>query len=195
MGKSTLLKTIMGFLRAEKGRITLFGSDILGCTPQDIARQGVAYVPQEAAIFQDLTVEENLRLALVSDRYLKRGIDKISIYFPIIPERRRQKAGTLSGGEQKMLLMARALIGEPRLMLIDEISEGLQPTMVGRMAKVLQRITREEGVTVLLVEQNVRLVSQVADALGLIKIGRLVEEQLVDDESRDEQALVELMRV
>jgi branched-chain amino acid transport system ATP-binding protein len=195
MGKTTLLKTIMGFLKPTKGTITFSDIDITGFEPQDVVHQGIAYVPQEEAIFQDLTVEENLRLALSSDRYLGRGLEKIAAYFPIIPERRRQKAGTLSGGEQKLLLMARALIPEPKLILIDEISEGLQPAFVDLITDVLQQLVTKEETTILLVEQNVHFVSQTADRLALIKIGQIVSEKRLDNsEERNEQELAEMMK-
>lgn len=195
MGKTTLLKTIMGFLSASAGGIFLLGNDVTTWPPEEIARRGVAYVPQEAAIFQDLTVEENLRLALTSDRHLKHGMEKIAEYFSVLPERRRQKAGTLSGGEQKMLLMGRALMADPKLMLIDEISEGLQPTMVERMAEVLRKITSNDGATVLLVEQNVRFVDRVADVAALIKIGRIEVERQLGPGKGDEAVLLQMMQM
>jgi branched-chain amino acid transport system ATP-binding protein len=195
MGKSTLLKTLMGFLRLSAGKIELSGRDITGLAPEELARRGVAYIPQEAAIFHDLTVEENLRLGTTSDRYLARGLERICAYFPVIPQRRRQKAGTLSGGEQKMLLMARALMGEPRLMLIDEISEGLQPAMVTRMAEVLKRLSTEGGTTILMAEQNVNFVSRVCDVVAFIKIGQIAEERRLERVEGEEQALLEKMRI
>jgi branched-chain amino acid transport system ATP-binding protein len=195
MGKSTLLKTLMGFLKLSKGKIAFSGHDITGAEPHELARLGVAYIPQEAAIFQDLTVEENLRLGTQSDRNLARGLERIAAYFPVIPERRRQKAGTLSGGEQKMLLMSRALMGEPRLMLIDEISEGLQPAMVTRMVEVLKRLSSEGGATILMAEQNVNFVSRACDVVAFIKIGQIAEERALRSGEGEEQELLEKMRI
>lgn len=195
MGKSTLLKTIMGLLKLSKGKIIFAGDDVTRVGPQELVRRGIAYIPQEDAIFQDLTVEENLRLGAKSDRDLAPGLEKIAAYFPVIPQRRRQKAGTLSGGEQKMLLMARALMGEPKLLLIDEISEGLQPAMISRMAEVLRHLTIEEGATILMAEQNVNFVSRVSDVVAFIKIGQIVEESRPKSMAGEEQALLEKMRI
>ncbi|AJY51619.1 MULTISPECIES: ABC transporter ATP-binding protein [Halomonadaceae] len=195
MGKSTLLKTIMGFLKPINGEIYYADQPIGGLEPQVLARRGIAYIPQEAAIFQDLTVEENLRLGLPSDRLLPSGMEKVAAYFPIIPQRRKQFAGTLSGGEQKMLLMARALMSDPKLMLVDEISEGLQPTMVENITQVLGQVAAKENTSVLLVEQNVRLVTRVAHSVALLEIGRIVQEMQLDDGADNELALTEMMRV
>lgn len=195
MGKSTLLKTIMGFLKPVVGTIHLSGEDITSMPPQMLARRGVSYVQQENAIFQDMTVEENLRLSVPHDRYMKDGLERIAHYFPIIPERRRQKAGTLSGGEQKMLLMSRALTMKPKLMLVDEISEGLQPTMVERVGEVLKRLRAEEGTTIFLVEQNVGFVADVCDRIALINIGSIAETRDITPGDDTRHALLELMRV
>lgn len=195
MGKSTLLKTIMGFLKPMHGQIFYSDEPIGGLEPQMLARRGIAYIPQEAAIFQDLTVEDNLRLGLAHDRLLSSGMEKVAAYFPIIPQRRKQFAGTLSGGEQKMLLMARALMSDPKLMLVDEISEGLQPTMVENITQVLGQVAALDNTSVLLVEQNVRLVSRVAHSVALLEIGRIVQELQLDDGADNELALTEMMRV
>ena len=130
MGKSTLLKTVMGYLPARTGRVRVFDEDVTGAPPHRVARRAVAYTPQEQAIFQDLTVEDNLKLALPDPGWFASGLARVGETFPFLRERRRQRAGTLSGGEQKMLLVARALMARPRLMLVDEITEGLQPSVV-----------------------------------------------------------------
>ena len=195
MGKTTLLKTVMGFLKPVSGNLHLLGEDSTGMEPQWLVQRGVAYVPQEAAIFQDLSVEDNLRLGVSRDRYLKRGIEKIASYFPVIPQRLKQKAGTLSGGEQKMLLMSRALMSEPKLLLIDEISEGLQPSMVTRIVEVLKRLASEENTSILMAEQNIGLVSRVSDLVALINIGRIVEERVLADSRRSEDELLSLMKI
>lgn len=177
MGKTTLLKTIMGFVRTAAGRVTLDGADVTGAPPHRIARAGVAYAPQDYTIFQELTVEENLRLGVPSDPLYRGRIDIVADAFPRMTERLKQRAGTLSGGEQKMLLMSRALIAEPRVMLVDEISEGLQPTMIDRMAEVLVRV-RDAGTAVLLVEQHLHFALGVADRYAVLKVGEIVDEGL-----------------
>jgi branched-chain amino acid transport system ATP-binding protein len=137
MGKSTLLKTVLGFLPAKRGRIKLFEKDVTALPTHLIARKAIAYTPQEQTLFQDLTVEDNLRLGLRDDRGFAEGLARVSEYFPIVGKRLSQKAGTLSGGEQKMLLIARALLTRPRLVLIDEITEGLQPAVITRLQEIL----------------------------------------------------------
>ncbi|UEM02490.1 ABC transporter ATP-binding protein [Skermanella rosea] len=176
MGKSTLLKTIMGFVRARTGTIRLDGNEITNRAPHLNAREALAYTPQEYAIFQDLTVEENLRLGVTEDRLLGERMDEVEAAFPVIAKRFKQRAGTLSGGEQKMLLLSRSLVSRPKIMLIDEISEGLQPSMVNRMAQVLRSTKERNGVTVLLVEQNLPFALSVADRYAILKIGEIVEE-------------------
>src|SRR5207248_10906966 len=122
MGKTTLLKTIVGFLPPRRGQVELLGENVTGWPPYRVTRLGVSYVPQEKSIFQDLSVEENLRLALRDVSEFPERVDRVARWFPILLQRQRQRAGTLSGGEQKMLLIGRALLTRPRLMLIDEIS-------------------------------------------------------------------------
>ena len=173
MGKSTLLKTAMGFLPARAGRIVLRGRDVTGWPPNRFAREGIAYTPQEQAIFQDLTVAENLQLGLPKPAWFDEEMARIGEVFPFLRERSRQRAGTLSGGEQKMLLIARAMMARPRLMLVDEISEGLQPSIVGRLARVLAAERDRTGVAMLLVEQNVRFALNVADRWAVLKLGEI----------------------
>jgi ABC-type branched-subunit amino acid transport system ATPase component len=180
MGKSTLLKTIMGFLRVQSGRVRLFGDDITGSPPHRIARRAIAYTPQEKALFQDLTVEENLRLGLRDDSVFDDGIRHIGEFFPFLPQRLKQRAGTLSGGEQKMLLVARALMTTPRLMLVDEITEGLQPSVVDRLAGVLRQERERSGTAMLLIEQNVRFALAVADGYAVLKRGEIVDRGTIE---------------
>jgi urea transport system ATP-binding protein len=175
MGKSTLLKMIMGFLPVRAGRVRLFGEEVTGQAPHRLARRAIAYTPQEQALFQDLTVEQNLRLGVRSDRVFAAGIAGIGELFPFLVERRRQRAGTLSGGEQKMLLLARALLGRPRLLLIDEITEGLQPSVVERVAAALRADRERFGTTMLLIEQNVPFALAVADRYAVLKLGEIVD--------------------
>lgn len=181
MGKSTLLKTIMGFLPLAAGRIALFGEDVTALAPYRIARKGVAYSPQEQALFQDLSVADNLRLGLSDDRHFDEGMRRVGAFFPFISRRLRQKAGTLSGGEQKMLLVARALVARPRLLLVDEITEGLQPSVIQRLAEVLSAERRDSAVSILLVEQNVRFALAVADRYAVLKRGEIVDRGGVGD--------------
>lgn len=180
MGKSTLLKTIMGFLTPSGGRVTIAGTRTSG-KPHLVARAGVAYAPQEFTMFQDLTVDENLRLAVGSDGVYRKRLGELEALFPRMLERRRQRAGTLSGGEQKMLLMSRALIARPKIMLIDEISEGLQPTMVSRMADVLREVRTQDGTTILIVEQNLAFALSVASRYAVLKLGEILEEGRAGD--------------
>jgi branched-chain amino acid transport system ATP-binding protein len=175
MGKTTLLKTIMGLLPAGGGRVELLGSDVSGWPPYRITRLGVSYVPQEKSIFQDLSVEENLRLALREPADFKARLEPVARWFPVLEARRRQRAGTLSGGEQKMLLIGRALLTRPRLLLVDEISEGLQPAMITRLQDVLAYERRCNGTTIVLVEQNVGFALALAHRYAVLKVGTLVE--------------------
>lgn len=181
MGKSTLLKTIMGFVPASSGSIRVRGEEIASGRPHLNARRGIAYTPQEYAIFQDLTVRENLRLGVTEDSVLEERMVAVEHAFPIVASRSSQRAGTLSGGEQKMLLLSRALIARPTLMLIDEISEGLQPSMVETMAEVLRDVRDQQGVAILFVEQNLPFALSVADRYAILKIGEIVERGRVDD--------------
>lgn len=181
MGKSTLLKTLMGFVRPFSGTVTLNGKNVTGISPHVMARSGVAHAPQEHTLFQDLTVEENLRLGVLSDTVFRERLPSVETIFPRMIERLKQRAGTLSGGEQKMLLMSRALIARPQLMLVDEISEGLQPSMVDRMAEALVRARDELGISVLLVEQHLDFALSVANRFMVLKLGEIVEQGRVDD--------------
>jgi ABC-type branched-subunit amino acid transport system ATPase component len=175
MGKSTLLKTVMGFLPIQNGRVSLFGEDVTGMPPYRMARREIAYTPQEQALFQDLTVEQNLRLGLRNEKRFAAGLERIRRLFSFLPERLQQRAGTLSGGEQKMLLVARALMSEPKLMLIDEITEGLQPSVIERLATALRAQRDEANVSILLIEQNVKFALAVADRYAVLKLGEIVD--------------------
>ena len=181
MGKSTLLKTVMGFLPAVRGRVRVAGLDVTGDPPYRMARRGIAYTPQEQAIFQDLTVAENLLLGLPHPGWFDEGLARIAEVFPVLGERLRQRAGTLSGGEQKMLLVSRALMARPKLMLVDEISEGLQPSVIQRLAKALAEERGRTGVAMLLIEQHTRFALQVADRWAVLKLGEIAEEGASDE--------------
>ena len=175
MGKTTLLKTMMGLLPARRGRVEVLGAEVSRWAPYRITRLGVSYVPQEKSIFQDLSVEENLRLALRELSDFAERLDAVARWFPIVKSRGRQRAGTLSGGEQKMLLIGRALLTRPRVVLVDEISEGLQPAMVTRLREVLMEERRATGLAIVLVEQNVDFALALADRYAVLKVGAVVE--------------------
>jgi len=181
MGKSTLLKTVMGFLTIQRGSVKLFGDDVTGWAPHRVARKAIAYTPQEQALFQDLTVEDNLRLGLRDDGQFDDGLKRIGQIFSFLPERLKQSAGTLSGGEQKMLLVARALMSRPRLMLIDEISEGLQPSVIERLSAVLRGERNAAGTSILIIEQNVQFALSVADRYAVLKLGEISDRGRTDD--------------
>ena len=175
MGKTTLLRTLMGLLAPTRGSIRFESREIAGAPPQEIAKLGVAYAPQGREIFGGFTVAENLRLGLIGRSADERALEPLFAWFPVLAERRRQRAGSLSGGEQQMLCLARALAGGPKLLLADEPTEGVQPSIVEEIGATLGRIVRETGLTLLLVEQNVDLVSTLADRVAFMDRGRIVE--------------------
>ena len=176
MGKSTLLKTIMGYLPKKDGAVHLHGTDITSLPPHSISRMGVAYAAQEHAIFTELSVRDNLRLGLIKDSVFEERFAAIEPLFPVFKSRLKQYAGTLSGGEQKMLLVARALMTRPSLVLLDEITEGLQPSVVDRISDALLRERQQRGTTMLLIEQNVPFALKVADRYLVLKQGEIVDE-------------------
>lgn len=181
MGKTTLLKGILGFLPPMTGRVRFEGEVLPAGVPHQLAERGIAYAPQEKAVFQDLTVDENLRVAVRHRGKLQRGLERIGQYFPFIPQRLKQKAGTLSGGEQKMLILGRALMTEPKLMLIDEITEGLQPSVIERIAGVLQAERRASRIAMLIVEQNVAFALKTADRYAILDRGEASEQGRTDE--------------
>jgi ABC-type branched-subunit amino acid transport system ATPase component len=180
MGKSSLLKTILAFLPAWQGAVRLDGRDVTRLAPFRKRALGLAYAPQEQALFQDLSVRDNLRLGLIDDRSFEARLVDISGWFPVLTARLSQRAGTLSGGEQKMLIVARGLIAEPRLFLLDEVAEGLQPSVVDRLAEVLAAIRRDRGTAMLVVEQHLAFVLGLADRFAVFKRGEVVDTGPVD---------------
>jgi len=174
VGKSTTLKTIMGIVRPSGGRIVFEGRDIGGLAPYRLARLGIGYVPEDRRIFRLLSVLENLRTGLdrpdVPAPRRQALLDKVYASFPILAERRNQAGGTLSGGEQQMLAIARAMMLEPRIILLDEPTEGLMPRMVGQIRAIIDVLHRE-GVAILLVEQNVPLTLDVCDRVYIMEKG------------------------
>lgn len=175
-GKTTLLRALCGMVRAS-GHVRLRGETINGRATEDIVRRGVAHVPDGRGTFLDLTTEENLRLGAYTRKDKQRvpeDFERIFVYFPRLKERRHQQAGTLSGGEQQMLAISRALMLRPRLLLLDEPSFGLAPLVVQDIFRIMRRINQEEGVSMLLVEQNATLALDLADHVYLLETGRVV---------------------
>jgi urea ABC transporter ATP-binding protein UrtE len=189
MGKTTLLRALMGLLPPRAGTVRFGGRDMTGMAPHLIARAGIGYVPQGREVFEDLTVAENLRLGRLGRGLVPVLPAALFTWFPILAERADQKAGTFSGGQQQMLAMARALAGEPTLLLLDEPTEGIQPSIVHEIALTLRRIVRETGLTILVVEQNVDLVLTLADQVAFMDNGRIVETCGIDALSADERIL------
>jgi ABC-type branched-subunit amino acid transport system ATPase component len=176
MGKSTLLKTIMGLVPVAEGSIRVAGEELRGLGPTGVARRHIGFVPQGRRLFGALNVEENIRVGGLSRRGDGPTFEDLADRFPILRERRRTPAGLLSGGEQQQVALARALAGAPRLLLLDELSEGIQPSLVIELARYLIEIVERDGLRILLVEQNVKLVRKVADCCGVLEKGRLVAE-------------------
>jgi branched-chain amino acid transport system ATP-binding protein len=174
-GKTTTLRAVCGMVRTE-GEISLNGARIEGRATEDIVRLGVAHVPDGRGTFMELTVEENMRLGAYTryDKDVAADTERMFGYFPKLKERYRQQAGTLSGGEQQMLAIARALLLRPKLLLLDEPSFGLAPLIVKEIFAIMQRINAEEKVSILLVEQNASLALKIADRAYLLETGRIV---------------------
>jgi branched-chain amino acid transport system ATP-binding protein len=174
VGKSTTLKTIMGLVRPSEGRIEFEDRDVAGLAPYRLARMGIGYVPEDRRIFKLLSVLENLRTGLdrpeVSAERRQALLDKVYESFPILAERRNQAGGTLSGGEQQMLAIARAMMLEPRIILLDEPTEGLMPRMVSQIREIIE-VLHTEGVAILLVEQNVPMTLAVSDRVYIMEKG------------------------
>ncbi|HWG61828.1 MAG TPA: ABC transporter ATP-binding protein [Streptosporangiaceae bacterium] len=175
MGKTTMVQTIMGLLRPRSGAIRLDGEELAGKQPFQIARRGLALVPQGRRIFPSLTVEENLTLAArgAAGGSAPWTLERVYDLFPNLNERRRNQAGQLSGGEQQMLAIGRALLTNPRLLLMDEPSEGLAPVIVERIGGILADL-RRQGLAIFLVEQNYRLAVESADIVYILSKGQIV---------------------
>ena len=174
-GKTTCISTVVGFLTPREGEIKLFGESIEGLSPERISRLGIGLVPQGRRIFPSLTVRENLIVAGQRENKSEKpwNIERIYSMFPRLQERHTQLAGTLSGGEQQMLAIGRALMGNPRVLLLDEPSEGLAPLIVAEVGRTIKRL-KEEGQSIVLVEQNRQLALEVADQAVILNTGRCV---------------------
>ena len=172
-GKTTTLRSVSGTVR-RSGKVTFDGKPLRG-GPEAVARAGIAHVPEGRGTFTELTVVENLRLGAYvrRERDLKDDIDRIAHWFPWIPERRNQAAGTLSGGEQQMLALARALMAKPRLLMLDEPSLGLAPMIVREIFRIVRELNEQEGLTVLVVEQDARIALDTASRAYVLEVGRV----------------------
>jgi branched-chain amino acid transport system ATP-binding protein len=180
-GKTTLLRAISGMVRPRGGRVLLDGADRAGRGPEDMARAGIAHVPEGQGVIAELTVEENLRIGMMSWpglawRRAERAAALAEAYerFSVLADRRRRLAATLSGGERQMLVIARALVARPRVLLLDEPSLGLAPRVMTQVMDMVVRLSRENGITILLVEQNARAALAIADQGVVLNLGRVV---------------------
>jgi len=185
-GKTTTLKSIIGLIRPQRGSIYFGEEEITGLRPFEIARKGLGYVPENREIFSTLTVLENLNIAMC-----RRGrwtVEKIFEILPILEQRKTQRGKLLSGGEQQMLSIARALIGNPSLLLLDEPSEGLAPLIIKAITELITRI-REEGIVILLVEQSLEVARKVSDYSYIMDEGRIIYSGLIGEILRDESLM------
>jgi branched-chain amino acid transport system ATP-binding protein len=174
-GKTTLLRAISGLIAPRAGRIALEGAELAGRPAYEIVAHGIAHVPEGRRLFPRLTVGENLKMGAFLPRvraHFRESLDRVYALFPVLAERQAQRAGSLSGGEQQMLAVGRALMSRPKLILLDEPSMGLAPVMVLRLFDLIRRV-REEGYTILVVEQNVRQVLKLVDRAYLLEVGRI----------------------
>ena len=177
-GKTTVLKTISGAMEPQKGRVTFNGVDIQGKDPDQTARMGIGHVPEGREVFPFLTVDENLQMGAYSrkDAAVKTDKDMVYSYFPVLADKANQQAAYLSGGQQQMLAIGRALMLRPTLMLLDEPSLGLSPRLVSDIAEIIQRVNKEQQVTILLVEQNAKMALDIGDYGYVMEVGRIVME-------------------
>lgn len=182
-GKSTLLRTIMGLITPTSGRVLVDGSDVTEFPSHDRARRGLAYVPQGRQIFPELSVVENLKVAAFGTR--RKNVDGLvrSVYdeFPVLADKRAARGGSLSGGQQQMLALGRALVTEPRLLLLDEPSEGIQPSIVAEIGEKIRVMNRDRGIAIVLVEQNLEFAASVVETTHIMDKGEIVETVAASD--------------
>ena len=187
-GKTTTLRAVMGLVRARGGRVRFRDRDLVGLAPFDVARSGIAYVPDDRRIFPDLTVEENLQLArYATGRAGAWDLERVYALFPVLRDLRHLRGTQLSGGQQKMLALGRALMANPELLLLDEPVEGLAPLVIRQLEETLRRI-REAGVTILLADQNLRFCQRLADRgyvldKGTVRLGGSLQEITSDEQT------------
>ncbi len=182
MGKTTLLRCVMGLQAVRSGGITFDGSDLLKCPAEQRARLGIGYVPQGREIFSQLTVEENLRVGLGVRKGGPKTIpDRIFELFPVLKKMMRRRGGDLSGGQQQQLAIGRALVLQPKLLILDEPTEGIQPNIVHEIGDIVLRLNKEEGLTVLLVEQKLPFARRVASEFCILDKGRRVASGSIDE--------------
>ena len=176
-GKTTILRTVSGVMDPQKGSVTFEGQPIHGLDPDKVMRRGLVHVPEGREVFPLLTVRENLRMGAFTRHdtaAIAADLESVFEYFPVLRARAEQRAGSLSGGEQQMLAISRALMARPKMMLLDEPSLGLAPRLVKEIFEIIGRINRERGVTVLLVEQNANMALNLADFGYVLEVGRIV---------------------
>jgi branched-chain amino acid transport system ATP-binding protein len=192
VGKSTTLKTIMGLVRPSEGHVRFEGREIAGTAPHHLAHLGIAWVPEDRRIFRLLSVMENLRTGLdrpgMTEARRRELLDKVYAHFPVLAERQTQAGGTLSGGEQQMLAIGRAMMLEPKIILLDEPTEGLMPRMVSQIREIIT-LLHQDGVAILLVEQNVPLTLDVSDHVYIMEKG-LVRHHATAAELRADHAVI-----
>ncbi|MBT4353419.1 MAG: urea ABC transporter ATP-binding subunit UrtE [Rhodospirillaceae bacterium] len=184
MGKTTLMKSLMGIVPAREGKMFLNNEDMAGLLSHERVSRGVAYVPQGRMIFATMTVEENIETGLAASS--KKTIsEEIYDLFPVLKEMRTRRGGNLSGGQQQQLAIARALVSEPKVLLLDEPTEGIQPSIIKELAQVLKRIRDERGLSILVSEQVLSFVMDASDRIMVIENGRIVHEDNRDDVDQD----------
>jgi len=193
-GKSTTLKAIMGLVQPRVGSVRLDGTELTRVRPYEIPRHGIAYVPQGRGVFPFLTVRENLQLGLLVKGSSSQILEEIFDLFPVLRQRLGQRAGTLSGGEQQMVAMARALCAEPAYLLLDEPTEGLMPLLVGALLETVAHL-KERGVGILLVEQKVEAALRLADAVVLMETGQVRFEGTAQDVAAHPEMLLRYVGV
>ncbi|RMB25117.1 branched-chain amino acid transport system ATP-binding protein [Haloplanus aerogenes] len=195
VGKTTLMKTVIGLLTPDEGTIRYAGEDVTDLSADRRARLGMGYIPQGRDVFPDLTVEQNISMGLsISEHKSEKLVDDVYDYFPRLAERRGQKAGTMSGGEQQMLAIGRALAGNPDLLLLDEPSEGIQPSIVQQITDDIANINEEFGVTVLFVEQNLQVIRELSERCYVVDGGR-IETELDAEDLEDVDAVADYLAV
>ena len=198
VGKSTTLKTIMGLVNSSQGKVVFNGQPVTNLPAHKLARLGIGYVPEDRRIFRQLTVAENLRTGLdragLTDVRRKELLDKVFAYFPVLAERRNQDGGTLSGGEQQMLSIARAMMLEPKIILLDEPTEGLMPRMVSQIHAIIDAL-HHEGVAILLVEQNVPLTLEASQRVYIMEKGAIRHHAVASELSVDDPVIHQYLGV